>query len=322
MTLPGLKIGQKHAELCIIQGGMSVRISLAPLVSAVAQQGGVGTIGGMGIPPDELRANIRQVRKATTGVFGVNLMYIGTLFDRLLNVCIEEKVDFVAIGAGFARGPFRKLGEHNIPAFCIISSTKAADIAARTPGITGIVVESGQAGGHLGPKDPEISTWDLFPEAFNALKQRQFSGPIIAAGGILTRDDINKALAMGASGVQIGTRFAVSQESSASPQMKQRWVEAVGSQVQWWSPTGYASRAIVPHTTENLPKADGVKIKCSGCLKYCTHRQDPNNSHCILTALINSQQGDVEHGLVFSGPRINEIHDVPSVDEIFKRLVR
>ena len=146
MTLPGFQIGQKYAKVCIIQGGMSVRISLAPLVSAVARQGGMGTIGGMGIPPGELRTNIRQVRNSTSGIFGVNLMYIGTLFDRLLDVCIEEKVDFVTIGAGFARGPFRKLSEHNIPAFCIISSAKAADIAARTPGVTGIVVESGQAG--------------------------------------------------------------------------------------------------------------------------------------------------------------------------------
>jgi NAD(P)H-dependent flavin oxidoreductase YrpB (nitropropane dioxygenase family) len=320
MTLPELQVGQKKARYCIVQGGMSVRIALHRLAAAVAEAGGVGTIGGMGIPPEELRREIRAARALTDGVIGVNLMYAGFLFDRLLEVCIEEKPDYVAIGAGFARGPFKLLAQAGVPGFCIISSPKAARIAARTEGVTGIVVESGQAGGHLGPEDPEISTWDLFPPVLATLRESGFAGPVIAAGGLLTHADVLRALAMGADGVQIGTRFAVTHESAASDEMKAAWVAATGSQVEQWSPTGMASRAIVPHTPDNLPRLDQPGVHCTDCLKHCMQR-DHGERHCIYNALNNAQRGNVERGLVFCGGRVGEIRDVISVAEVFERLL-
>jgi len=320
VTLPSLPVGNKTARFCIVQGGMSVRISLHKLAAAVAREGGVGTIGGMGIPPAELRREIQAARELTDGVLGVNLMYAGYLFDRLLDVCIEERVDYVAIGAGFARGPFKRLAEAGIPGFCIISSVKAARIAARTEGVTGIVVESGQAGGHLGPEDPEISTWDLFPPVRASLREHGFTGPIIAAGGIIDRHDVLRALAMGADGVQIGTRFAMTDECAASEAMKAAWVGATGSQVEYWSPTGMASRAIVPHTPDLLPKVGEPGVHCTDCLKHCQHR-DEEKSHCIYNALTNAQRGDVTRGLVFCGGRVGDIHDIVPVAEIFRRLV-
>ncbi|MFZ5827900.1 MAG: NAD(P)H-dependent flavin oxidoreductase [Bacillota bacterium] len=322
MNLPPLRVGNKVARTCIVQGGMSVRIALHKLAAAVAECGGVGTIGGMGIPPEELRREIRAARALTDGIFGVNLMYAGYLFDKLLDVCIEERVDYVAIGAGFARGPFKKLGEAGIPAFCIISSEKAARIAAKTPGIAGIVVESGQAGGHLGPEDPEISTWDLFPPVLAALKNAGFTGPVIAAGGLLTREDILRCLAMGADGVQMGIRFAMTEECAASDQMKAAWVAATGSKVTDWSPTGMPSRSIVPHPPfEVLPLTQGpdATYRCTDCLKYCLHR-DEGSSHCIYNALINAQRGKTENGLVFCGGRVGEITDIVPVAEVFRRL--
>lgn len=322
MDLPSLRVGDRTAKTCIVQGGMSVRIALHQLAAAVANEGGVGTIGGMGIPPEELRREIRAARALTDGVFGVNLMYAGYLLDRLLEVCIEERVDYVAIGAGFARGPFKRLHDAGIPAFCIISSVKAARIAAKTVGITGIVVESGQAGGHLGPEDPEISTWDLFPPVRAALKEAGFTGPIIAAGGLLTREDVIRALAMGADGVQLGIRFGMTEESSASPEMKAAWVAATGSKVTDWSPTGYASRSIIPHVPfEALPRIDkhGGDYHCTLCLKHCQQR-DEGLSHCIWNALNNAQKGRIENGLIFCGGRVGDIQDIVPVAEVFRRL--
>ncbi len=325
MTLPSLTIGNKTARYCIVQGGMSIRISLSDLVAAVANEGGVGTIGGMGIPPEELRRHIRATReKSPHGLWGVNLMYAGMLFDRLLEVCIKERVDFVTIGAGFARGPFKRLAQAGIPGVCIISSPKAARIVARTPGISAVVVESGQAGGHLGPEDPHISTWDLFPPVLKALREHGFQGPVIAAGGILTRADVDRALAMGADGVQMGIRFAMTEESSASEAMKRAWVKATGSQVEYWSPTGMASRAIVPHTDEQLPRLTDPGVRCVKCLKICRHRDSEGHqeSHCIYTALTRAQQGDPDNGLVFCGPRVGEIDDIVPVREVFRRLLQ
>ncbi len=324
MTLPGLTFGTRTARYCIVQGGMSIRISLARLVAAVANAGGVGTIGGMGVPPGELRRHIARARALSPeGVFGVNLMFAGRLFDRLLDVCIQERVDFVAIGAGFARGPFKLLAQAGIPGVCIISSERAARIVARTEGITHVVVESGQAGGHLGPEDPDISTWDLFPPVLAALRANGFAGPVIAAGGILHRTDVDRALSLGADGVQMGMRFAMTEESAASDAMKQAWLDATGSQVEYWSPTRMASRAIVPHGEEQLPRLTQKGVRCVKCLKVCAHRDSEGHSvsHCIYTALTRAQKGNVEGGLVFCGPRVGEIFDIPPVAEIFRRLL-
>ncbi|MEX2356189.1 MAG: nitronate monooxygenase [Thermaerobacterales bacterium] len=320
MTLPSLRVGGKSARYCIVQGGMSVRISLHRLAAAVAEAGGVGTIGGMGISPAELGREIRMARQLTDGIVGVNLMYAGYLFDRLLQVCLDEEVDYVAIGAGFARSPFKILAEAGIPGFCIISSEKAARIAARTRGVTGVVVESGQAGGHLGSKDPAVSTWDLFPPVLAALRAHGFDGPVIAAGGLLSRTDILQALRLGADGVQLGTRFAMTEESAAAQEMKDAWVGATGSQVTDWSPTGMASRAIVPHTPDRLPQVGEPGIYCRDCLKHCRHR-DENRNHCIWNALNSAQKGDVDRGLVFCGGRVGEIDNIISVQEVFDRLL-
>lgn len=320
MVLPELQVGEKRARYCIVQGGMSVRISLHRLAAAVAESGGVGTIGAMGIPPAELRREIRAARALTDGLIGVNLMYAGLLFDRLLDVCVLERVDYVVIGAGFARGPFKVLHEAGIPGFCIISSEKAARVVARTQGVAGVVVESGQAGGHLGPEDSDVSTWELFPAVLGALRAHGFSGPVIAAGGILNREDVVRALDMGADGVQLGTRFAMTEESSASSAMKDAWVRATGSQAVNWSPTGLPGRVIVPHTPENLPHVGQQGVSCIDCLKSCLHR-DHGKAHCIWNALNNAQKGAVGRGLVFCGGRVGEIRDIVPVSEVFRRLI-
>lgn len=320
MSLPQLKVGEKSARYCVVQGGMSVRISLHPLAAAVAEAGGVGTIGAMGIPPAELRREIRRARALTNGLIGVNLMFAGLLFDRLLDVCVAEEVDYVAIGAGFARKPFKILGEAGIPGFCIISSEKAARVAARTEGVTGVVVESGQAGGHLGPKNTDVSTWDLFPRVYGTLRASGFSGPVIAAGGLLDRRDVLRALSLGADGVQLGIRFATTVESSASDAMKRAWIDAKETQTVDWSPTGLPGRVIMPHSEQTLPRVGEPGVHCIDCLKACRHR-DAGEAHCIWNALNNAQKGDVERGLVFSGGRIGEIHDIVTVKEVFRRLL-
>ncbi|HWI65885.1 MAG TPA: hypothetical protein VNT75_28995, partial [Symbiobacteriaceae bacterium] len=95
---------------------------------------------------------------------------------------------------------------------------------------------------------------------------------------------------------------------------------ATGSQVEYWSPTGMASRAIVPHTEEKLPLVGEEDVRCTDCLKYCLHR-DENKSHCIYTALTNAQRGNVERGLVFCGGRVGDIKEILPVAEVFRNLV-
>ncbi|MHB1417000.1 MAG: NAD(P)H-dependent flavin oxidoreductase [Chloroflexota bacterium] len=336
MDLRGnLQIGNKKARVPIVQGQMALRVSLEPLAGAVAALGGVGLIAGSGLitpssGPDEMVQRIRAGRKlADGGILGIGVMYVVSQFDQILDTAIQERVDLVVIGAGFAREPFQKLAAAGIPGWAIISSEKLARIVTRLPSIAGVVVESGRAGGHLGPKDPDISTWDLFPGVYRTLRDGGFRGPVVAAGGIRYGWEIRQILEMGADGVQIGTLFAMTEESSASPAMKEAWKRSRGSKVTAVSPVGMPSRAVVEQSLEKLPKLPPSARTCINCLKICGHREDRGQKHCIYRSLINSvagrlsigENGEVEDGLVFCGSRIGEITDIVPVAKRMERLL-
>ena len=331
----GLVVGNKRARLPIVQGQMAVGVSLEPLAGAVAALGGVGLIAGTGLirsnrASDELVARIREGRKlAGDGVLGIGVMFAVSQFDDILNVAIQERVDIVVIGAGFAREPFNRLAAAGIPGWAIISSEKLASIVCRVPSIAGVVVESGQAGGHLGPKDPEISTWDLFPPVYRTLRAGGFRGPIMAAGGLRYGWEVRRLLEMGADGVQLGTLFAMTDECSASKEMKEVWVRAEGSQVTHVSPVGMPSRAVDIQSLEHLPKLPSTPRACIDCLKICTHRDDRAQSHCIFRSLFNARDGRIKtyadgtigNGLVFTGSRVGEIDDIVPVQKRIQNLL-
>ncbi len=135
----------------------------------------------------------------------------------------------------------------------------------------------------------------------------------MAAGGILNAQDIKRAVVLGADGVQMGTRFALSWESNFSPQAKMKLLEAGGTKVIT-SPLGLPARVIDSQKVESLPKMKDI-AKCEQCLKIC------NREYCILSSLREALPGgDVERALIFSGVRIGEIKDILKVEEIFQIL--
>lgn len=324
--VPGLLLGEKRTRYAIVQGGMGYGISLGRLAGAVAREGGLGTIAGVGLTVEELSQEIDRAREiAEGGLIGVNLMYALYPNDRwsLLNMAIEKRVDMVVIGAGFGPDPFRKyLKPAGIPGFAIVSREKAARIVSRVPGIAGIVVESGEAGGHLGPEMEKVdeSIWDLFPRVRRALDKANFRGPVVAAGNMCTGQDAYRALVeMGADGVQIGTLFAMTIESNASDYMKQALVNAKGTVVQHGSPTGYPTRCIETQK-EQMPRIHSME-QCKDCLAYCVHRDtDFKESGCINVALRNIQLGREKDNVIFAGKSVERINDVVSVAERFRRL--
>jgi NAD(P)H-dependent flavin oxidoreductase YrpB (nitropropane dioxygenase family) len=333
--LGGLVIGDKQAKLPIIQGQMAVDISLERLVGAVAAEGAVGLLAGTsmmapGKGPETMYKQIKEARRlAGNGIVGVGIMYVVSQFEHILDAAIEAKVDLVVIGAGFAREPFTKLAQAGIPGWAIISSEKLASIVCRLPNIVGVVVESGTAGGHLGPKDPEISIWDLFPGVYRTLRQGGFRGPIAAAGGIRYGWEVRRLLDMGADAVQIGTLFAMTEESNAPPVMKEVWRKAKGSKVSMVSPVGMPSRAVLEQDLDRLPKLPPSPKACIDCLKLCLHKQDRSQKHCIYRSLVNSvfgrikvdPDGAVHNGLVFTGSRVGEIDDIVPAAKRIERLV-
>ncbi|MFY9376620.1 MAG: nitronate monooxygenase [Peptococcia bacterium] len=308
MKLPNLQIGDLKAQIPIIQGGMAIRISMAPLAAAVAEEGGIGLIAASGLDVEELRQEIRAARALTKGIIGINIMFAASNFSDIVQAAIEEKIDLIVSGAGFSRDIFTLGQKADVPIIPIVSTPKLAKIAEKL-GAAAVIVEGKEAGGHLGT---EQSLLELIP-----LVKKEVNIPVIAAGGIVDGKDLAQAFLSGADGAQLGLRFAASHESSAAPSLKDYYVKAGQEDlILIDSPVGYPARALRNDFTERLAKEKRIPpLTCRQCLKKCSH------NFCIIEALSKAQQGDLVNGLVFTGEGIDKITAILSVKEIIHTLL-
>ncbi|MBO6305781.1 MAG: nitronate monooxygenase [Selenomonadaceae bacterium] len=306
MEFPKLKIGEKIASIPIIQGGMAIRLSTAPLAAAVANEGGIGLIAASGMTHDELRYEIKLARHLSKGIVGINIMVAATDFAGIVKTAIDAGIDLVVAGAGFSRDMFALGKESGTPIVPIVSTAKLAKISEKL-GASAVIVEGKEAGGHLGT---DTSVREIIPEVRKAVKI-----PAIAAGGVLTGKDIKDLLDMGANGVQLGSRFASSVESNAAPALKEYYLKSKPEDITLiHSPVGLPGRAVRSPFSERVMKGPVPPDKCDACLKACKH------NFCIIRALTRAQQGDVETGLVFTGEYMPKIDKILSVKEIFAQL--
>lgn len=199
-------------EYPIIAGGM-VWISSWRLAAAVSNAGGLGLIGAGSLTPELLREHIRKIKDATQKPWGVNLPMMNPKADELVDVILEEGVKIVFTSAGSPKKYTPRFHEAGIKVAHVVASSKFAR-KCEEAGVDAVVAEGFEAGGHNGKE--ETSTMVLIPEARKAT-----SLPLIAAGGIGSGQAMAAAFALGAEGVQIGTLFALSEESSASDAFKQ-----------------------------------------------------------------------------------------------------
>ena len=309
MKLPELKIGKLVAKVPIIQGGMAIRLSTARL--AAANEGGIGLIAASGMPFEELRYEIRLARKLSPrGIIGINVMVAAREFKGIVTTAIEEGIDLVVAGAGFSRDMFAWGKASGTPIVPIVSSAKLAKIS-QSLGASAVVVEGAEAGGHLGTNR---SSRLIVPEVRAAVDI-----PVIGAGGVLYGKDVAEMLRLGANGVQMGSRFAASVESNGSDELKKVYLRANKPEdfILVHSPVGLPGQAIRTPFSERILLGTAPKPEtCDQCLKKCSHK------YCIIRALTRAQQGDVETGLVFSGKRMMEIHDILPVKDIFANIKR
>jgi enoyl-[acyl-carrier protein] reductase II len=196
----------------IISGGM-VWCSGWRLASAVSKAGGLGLIGAGSMHPDTLREHIRKCKAATDKPFGVNVPLMYPEIDALMQILFEEGVQIVFTSAGNPKTWTARLHEHGIKVAHVIASTKFAR-KCEEAGVDAIVAEGFEAGGHNGRE--ETTTMCLIPAV-----RKVTTLPLLAAGGITLGENILAAMALGADGVQMGTRFALTEESSASEEFKQ-----------------------------------------------------------------------------------------------------
>jgi NAD(P)H-dependent flavin oxidoreductase YrpB (nitropropane dioxygenase family) len=346
-----LKIGDLKIKLPIVQGGMGIGISMSGLAGAVANEGGVGVIAAACIgmfEPDyrknfveanirALKKEIQKAREITSGVLGVNIMVALTNFPELVKTAISEGIDIIFSGAGLPM---------NLPGFLtkgsktklvpIVSSGRATRILCTKwkdqydylP--DAIVLEGPKAGGHLGFKrnqldDPEYTLEKLLPDVIKEVKvfeeEYNVTIPVIAACGIYTGADIKEIMDMGASGVQLGTRFVTTDECDASTAFKQSYIDSYEKDMEIInSPVGMPGRAIGNEFIDKINRGEKRPVKCPyKCLKTCDIESTP---YCIVAALVNAMKGNFYNGFAFAGSNAYFATKIISVKETIEALIR
>lgn len=348
--LPALQIGDLTVPVPIVQGGMGVMVSTAPLVAAVANCGAAGTIASVGLglvtdhnesdfvgaSHDGLQMELRATRKLTRGVFGINILCAVSNYDDLVRYAAAEDINFIISGAGLPLKLPALVPDRRVKLIPIVSSGRALDLIIRTwkhrynriP--DAVVVEGPLAGGHLGFRFEHAGDYakDNLPaivsEVLTVAKAAgEASGtplPVIAAGGIYTGADIARYLKLGASGVQIATRFVATDECSVAPAFKQLYLSATEDDVLIIeSPVGMPGRALRTALTEKLARGEREPFRCTyRCLKTCDPKVAP---YCIAKALYNAVKGDLDRAVVFAGHNVSRVNKIVPVRVLIDELV-
>jgi len=350
----GLRLNNKVLEIPIIQGGMGIGVSLGNLAGSVMKQGGMGTIsaanpgykktGFMKNPAEcNLVALNEQIVKARSisegrGVLAVNIMVKGTNYENLVKQALISEVDVIISGAGLPLELPKLVKNSSVAIAPIVSSAKAASVICRSwerkhqryPDF--IVIEGPDAGGHLGFNRADLENFSaptleqIFAEVKKIIKPFEInvgrSIPLFVAGGIYTNNDIKKYLTLGATGVQIGTRFIATHECDASDEFKQKFLDAKKSDIVITkSPAGLPGRALKNTLTKTLENTDRIKPRwCVNCLESCNPK---TTIYCISEALINAVSDKIEdHALLFSGTNGYRLNKIISVEELIKELIK
>lgn len=350
MQIPALRIGDLVARLPIVQGGMGVGISMSGLAAAVASCGGIGVISGVETGfyrpeystnkrQESLRGLTEQIHKARElspqGIFGVNIMVAINAYEETVRTAVEAGIDIIFSGAGLPTTLPELVRGSNVKLVPIISSAKAATVICkhwekkhgRIP--DALVLEGPKAGGHLGFSIEQLEQQDdyslekLVPQVVEAVKPfEERHGrpiPVIAGGGIWDGNDIARILRLGASGVQMATRFVTTYECDASDAFKQEYIRAKQEDVVLIkSPVGMPGRAIRNSYLDRVAAGQSTPVRCAyNCLRPCTPSQAP---YCIADALIKAQKGELEQGFAFAGENAWRAERICSVKEIMDEL--
>jgi len=212
-----------NIEYPIIQGGM-IWVSGYKLASAVSNAGGLGLIGAGSMYPEILREHIQKCKKATNKPFGINVPMLYPDIDKIMDIILEEGVKIVFTSAGNPKTWTSFLKDKGITVVHVVSSVKFA-LKAQEAGVDAVVCEGFEAGGHNGRE--ETTTFTLIP-----MVKEQLKIPLIAAGGVASGRGMLAAMVLGADGVQIGSRFAATEESSAHQKFKNRIVDVKDGDTQ------------------------------------------------------------------------------------------
>jgi len=339
-----LRIGDLCARVPVIQGGMGVGVSLSGLAGAVAATGGVGVISTAQIgwrDPDfarnpiecNLRAVGEEIRKARAkadgGIVGVNIMVVTRRYEDYVKAAVAAGADLIISGAGLPMTLPEIAGDVRIAP--IVSSRKALHVIARhwkkkydrKPDL--VVVEGPQAGGHLGFSHEDVDAYTVTREKDYDDEVRsiieladELEAPVVVAGGVYERGDMEHYLAMGAKGVQMATRFVTTRECDASDAYKQAYIDAKKEDIVIVkSPVGMPGRAIHNAFLDKVNAGERFMRGCRQCITTCKPDTAP---YCITEALINAVEGNLDEGLIFCGSNAYRADRIETVGDIMEEF--
>lgn len=347
MKLEGLTIRGKTAKRPIVQGAMGVGISLSSLAGNVAKQGGVGTITGVhpgfrepDFRENPLQANLRGIRKeiekareiSPDGIIGFNFMSVMNHYEECVREAVVAGADFIVSGAGLPMKLPQYVEGTDVAIIPIVSSGVALKLIARNWKRQGrlpdaVVVEGPLAGGHLGFKYSEVvdgtvaSLEDCLADVLKVVKELEEANgvkiPVIAGGGVRNHADVERLMKLGASGVQVGTKFVTTEECDASMTYKQAYLNSRAEDIRIIeSPVGLAARAIRNPFLDKVEAMGRISVEhCYGCMGHC---KPAETKYCISQKLIDSVEG--REGLVFCGANAHELKEMTTVEKVMKEL--
>lgn len=284
----------------VIQGGMAWTAT-AELVAAVSEAGGIGIIGSGHMPGDLVRDQIRKAKALTNKPFGINVMLMNPFVEDVMEVIFEEKVALVTTGAGNPGKYIPRLKELGIKVIPVIPSVALAQRMERV-GADAIIAEGTESGGHIG----ELTTMVMVPQVVDAVKI-----PVIAAGGIADGRGFAAALALGAVGVQMGTRFMVAEECVIHPNIKNAIIKAKDRDtIATGRSTGHPVRCIKNKFTRQLEKMEKQGRPSEELEEAGTGK--------LKIAMID---GDVENGSIMAGQIAGMVSKMQPAKEIIHEII-
>jgi nitronate monooxygenase len=356
-----LKIGKHTIKHPIIQGGMGLGISWDRLAGSVSKEGALGVISAVGTgyyenkkyakklvegrplleenfySRDALFKIVENARKICGDApLGCNILYAINDYGRVVKDACEAGIDIIITGAGLPMDmPEFTKDFPDVALVPIVSTGRAFKLIAkrwekrygRIP--DAVIVEGPLSGGHQGFKYEECFKEEnqlehLIVDVRVEVDKWDKNIPVIAAGGIWTHEDIVKFISLGANGVQLGTRFALTHECDASDEFKQILLNAKKEDIILMkSPVGYPARGIKTPLIQKVEKKEGPIIKCiSNCVFPCKRGEEARKvGYCIADRLADAYEGDTELGLFFSGAYAYRADKLLSVEELIKELL-
>lgn len=286
----------------VVQGGM-IWNSGYKLASAVSNAGGLGLIGAGSMYPEVLRTHIQKCKQSTNKPFGVNVPMLYPNIEEIMQIIVDEGVKIVFTSAGNPKTWTSWLKERGITVVHVVSSTKFA-LKAQQAGVDAVVAEGFEAGGHNGRE--ETTTFTLIPMVKNKIHI-----PVIAAGGIATGEGIHAAMVLGADGVQMGTRFALTKESSSHENFKKACLEAQEGDT-YLTLKELAPVRLIRNKFFNDVQQAYAKGASIDELKDLLGR---------ARAKRGMFEGDLENGELEIGQIVGLIDEIPSVEEVMQQLI-